>query len=413
MKSQFDLAIRLTQDAYGLKPQMPPEPRAAMPLAADGAWSAGLSAPWAPEFDLPRYREIRGSDGRLHYLSNDPRDAPKPDEVVAFTDPDGKATIIPLIFDSIIETGEPGLLASVLQHETVHYADLITTGWDTHEQLEIRANQASLAMVDVFMPGLPAEIRKQVKDGLRNLIRDAQASVDSGDTHSPFPSPNQETRHREAFRRQQRRELEYLDLVRHVERLERDRRESLEASRRALRWAKLNLWTLNSCIYIEGTTQGSPEWGRPDLIRAREQKLRDYLRGNLIVLPSDEIDAGLARGDAYGGDSSIARCQNRMIRMIRELPAPVNSDWMMDLIEYERRGGRTGEIISGVIESVRRAVADGTAALVKAFSPGVATSSPGEQPVRDPSGGDRASRLPGGDNPPLDRLRGISRGDSW
>lgn len=100
-------------------------------------------------------------------------------------------------------------------------------------------------------------------------------------------------------------------------------------------------------------------------------------------------------------------------REIRDLPAPVDADWLMDRIEFERRGARTGEIISGVIESVRRAVADGTAALVKAVSPGVATSSPGQNPVRDSGGGARSSRPPGGDNPPLERLRGINGGDSW
>ncbi len=413
MKVNFDLAIRLTQDAYRLKPEMPPEPRAAKPLSTDGAWSAGLSAAWAPEYGPPGHREIRGSDGLLHYLSINPRDGPKPEDVVAFTDPDGRVTIMPSLFDRIIDNDEPGLLASALHHEALHYRELITTGWDTHEQMEIRANQASLAMVDVFMPGLSAKVREEVKDALRARMAAYEALASAGATRSPFPNPEQEKRFEEAFRRQESRGLEYHDLVRHVERRDRDLRESLEASRRGLRWAKFNLWTLNSCVYIEGTTPGSPEWGRPDLIRARDQKLQSYLRGNLVVLPSDEIDAGLARGDTYGGDSAIARCQDRMIRMIRDLPSPVDADWMMDRIEYERRGGRTGEIISGVIESVRRAVADGTAALVKAASPGVATRGPGEQPVRDPGGGERGPRMPGDYNPPRDQARGISTGKPW
>ncbi|MDP3542185.1 MAG: hypothetical protein Q8T11_06895 [Elusimicrobiota bacterium] len=411
MKSDFDLAIRLTQDAYRLKPEMPLEPRAAKPLSADGAWTAGLPAPWAPEFGPPGYREIRGVDGWLHYLSVDPKDVPKSDDVAAFTDPDGKVTIMFSVFERVIGKEEPGLLASTLHHEAVHYTNLITTGWDTHEQLEIRADQASLAMVDAFMPGLPAEIRDKVKIALRKRIADAEALVASGDTRSPFPSPKQEADFEKKFRRQERRELEYHDLVRHVERLRRGRRDRLEASQRDFRWAKFSLWALNACVYMDGTRPNSPEWGRPDLIRAREQALRGYLRGNLVVLPGGEIDAGLARGDIRG-DGEIARCRERLIRMIRELPAPVDADWMMDRIEYERRGGRAGEIISGVIESVRRAVADGTAALARAASSGAATRGPGE-PVRDPGGGDRGSRLPDGDNPPLDRLRGINAGDSW
>lgn len=409
MKSKFDLAIRLTQDAYRLKPETPHEPRVAKPLSADGAWAAGLAAPWAPEFGTPAYREIRGMDGWLHYLSVDPKDAPMPDDVFAFTDPDGKVTIMPSLFERIILNNEPGLLAITIHHEAVHYIDLITTGWDTHEQLEIRADQASLAMVDVFMPRLSAKTRDKVKDGLRKRIADAEALVGSGNTRSPFPDTEQEKRFEEAFRRQERREFEYHDLVRRVERLQRDRRDGLEAARRDFRWAKFNLWTFNACVYIDGTRPNSPEWGRPDLIRAREQALRSYLRGNLVVLPRGEIDAGLTRGDRpRSGD--IARCQERLIQMIRDLPSPVDADWMMDRIEYDRRGGRAGEIISGVIESVRRAVADGTAALVRAASPGTATRGPG-QPVRDPAGG--GSRLPGGENPPLDQLRGINGRGTW
>ncbi|MCR4294303.1 MAG: hypothetical protein NUW21_02120 [Elusimicrobia bacterium] len=411
MKSDFDLAIRLTQDAYRLKPQTPSAPRAVKPLSADGAWAAGLSAPWAPEFGPPGHREIRGMDGWLHYVSVDPKDAPTPDDVFAFTDPDGKVTIMPSLFERIIRYNEPGLLASAIHHEGVHYSELISTGWDTHEQMELRADRESLAMVDVFMSGLSSKIRGEVKDGLRKRIAEAEALVGSGNTRSPFPDAEQEKRFEEKFRRQERRGLEYDDLVRRVERLRRDRRDRLEAARRDFRWAKFSLWTLNACVYMDGTRPNSPEWGRPDLIRAREQALRGYLRGNLVVLPSGEIDAGLARGDRPRiGD--LAHCQERMIRMIRYLPAPVDADWMMARIEYERRGGRAGEIISGVIESVRRAVADGTAALASAASPGAATRGPGE-PVRDPGGGDRGSSLPGGENPPLDRLRGINAGDSW
>lgn len=92
MKSKFDLAVSLTQDAYGLKPTAPPEPHAAKPRSKEGAWSAGLPAPWSPEYAPPGHREIRGMDGRLHYLSVDPQDTPNPDDVFAFTDPDGASS---------------------------------------------------------------------------------------------------------------------------------------------------------------------------------------------------------------------------------------------------------------------------------------------------------------------------------
>ena len=56
MKASFDLAIHLTQDAYRLKPEAPPEPRAAKPRSADGSWSDGLSAPWSAEYGPPGHR---------------------------------------------------------------------------------------------------------------------------------------------------------------------------------------------------------------------------------------------------------------------------------------------------------------------------------------------------------------------
>ena len=160
-------------------------------LLADGAWSAGLSAPWAPEYGPPGYRQIRAKDG-LHFLSTNPQDSDDSEDIAAFTDPDGKVTIMPSVFDSIDDSGEPGLLASVLHHEAVHYTDLITKGWDTHEQLEIRADRASLTMVDEFMSWLPAKKRAEVKAHLRQRIAAAQALVDSGATHSPFPDLEQE-----------------------------------------------------------------------------------------------------------------------------------------------------------------------------------------------------------------------------
>lgn len=278
--------------------------------------------------------------------------------------------------------------------------------------METRAIEASLTRTDAFLPRLSPKTRKTINEGLRGRIADYEARVASGDTRPPFPNPDQEKQFEDAFRRQERRELEYHDLVRRVERLSGSRREGLERARRNARWAKFNAWTLNACVYVGGTRAGDPEWGRPDLIRFREQELRNYLRGNVVVIPSDEIDAGLERGDRVGS-GDLARCQDRMIGMIRDLSAPIDVDWLMDRIEYERRGGRTGEIVSGVVEAVRRAVVDGAADLLRtATGPGTATRGSGE-PVRDSAGGERESRLPSGDSYARDQLRGINARGRW
>ena len=270
--------------------------------------------------------------------------------------------------------------------------------------MEIRTFTASLGLIDAFIPASNPDLRERIKTSLSGVIAAAEEAVRNGDLHSPFPTKEQEAFNRAAFEKQGAEEREYAALVRRVDALRRERRERQAAAERDARWAKFKVWTLYACSYIHGVHQGDPEWGRPDAIRAKEEAYRKYLRSGLVVMAKDEIDAGLRRNDLYrAGD--LGRCHARLVDLIRDLPGPVDEDWLMERVEYDRRGGRSGEIISGLIESVRRSVADGTAAIVQSAS---APFSGDRSTGSDSRGPDRGSAMPDIDKLPWHQLRGIS-----
>lgn len=351
----------------------------------------------------PHIREIRGIDSTLHYISDVPEGSGS-EQVAALTDPDGRTTLLSLVMKFAETTREPGVLALAIHHEEHHYRELITTGWDSHEQMEIRAFSKSAGMVDSFIPDSNPDLRMAIKDAIAGIIAAKAAGLQAGDIHSPFPSDEQEKSYRRAFELQEAEERAYAILLQRVGQLRRERRERQAAAERELRWQKFKVWTLYACSYVNGVHEGDPEWGRPDLIREREETYRKYLRSGLVVMAKDEIDAGLRRNDLYhAGD--LGRCHVRMVEMIRDLPGPADEDWLMDRIEYERRGGRAGEIIGGLLEYIRRSVADGTAAIVQSASaPFTGDRTTGS----DSRGPDHGSRMPDIDKLPWRQLRGIS-----
>ena len=403
-KSAYDRAIVLVQAEYSIKiPTPQDDPVAATPKSPDGAWAAGISAPQTVEFSLPAYRSIKGSDGVLHYISDNIADNGRED-ALAFTDPDGRTLLFTDIMGYVADNHDPGMLALTLHHENIHYRELTTTGWDSYEDMEIRAFKDSLSAVDSFIPATSPVLRTELKKSMTSVIVDFTERVRVGKTRSTFPTPEQERFNRRQLEKQQDEEKEYAALVQRVDRLRREQRERQTSAEKDLRWSKFKVWTLYACTYINGFHEGDPEWGRPDLIRAREQFLRDYLRSNLVVMAKDEIDAGLRRNDLlkYG---DLGRCHGQMVGMIRELPGPVDEDWLMDRIEYDRQGGRTGEIISGLLESVRQAVKDGTAAIVQSAS---APFSGDRASGNDTRGSDHGYSMPDADKLPYRQLRGIN-----
>lgn len=405
-KTAYDRAITLTSESYGLASPPAPDAKVAPPSASDGAWAAGLSSPRSVVFMPPNYRTIKGVDELPHFISDNPADNDD-NGLLAITDPDGRTTLFSQAMEIAAKTREPGILALTLHHENRHYHELVTIGWETHEQMEVRTFTESLKMVDSFIPASDPDLREAVKKSITGLIDANTAALRAGDVHSPFPDKEQERFNRDAFEKQADEEREYAALVKRVDVLQRERRERRAAAEKEVRWQKLKVWTLYACTYINGVHPGDPEWGRPDLIRSREEAHRKYLRSGLVVMTKDEIDAGLRRNDLLRA-GALGRCHSQMVEMIRDLPGPADDDWLMDRIEYERRGGRAGEIIGGLLEFIRRSAADGTAAIVRSASaPFTGERSTGS----DSRGADHGSRMPDIDKLPWQQLRGIgSRG---
>ncbi len=190
-KSAYDSAISLTQTEYGLSFPPVQDPKAARSTAQDGAWTEGLPAPRAATFMQPNYRRIRGNDGDFHFVSDVP-EGDDADRVMALTDPDGRITILSFAMKMAAEYHEPGILASTIHHENHHYLELITTGWDTHEQMEIRAFTTSADAVDAFIPASNQTLREALKESIATVIAAKTAALQAGDVHSPFPSKEQE-----------------------------------------------------------------------------------------------------------------------------------------------------------------------------------------------------------------------------
>lgn len=416
MRRSFDLAIRLTIDAYRMAPAAPENPRVAPPQSPEGRWTSGLGAPWSATFALPQYRTIRGSDDKPHHLSDDPTDA-RGRAVGGLTDPDGKSFIFlpAMAWSSFAD--HPGLLASAIHHESRHYIDLITTGWDTHEGGELRANRATLATLDLFVPETSPDGKVRIKAAFARVLDEAiaadQEAIDSGKTHSPYPTPSQESEYAIKERAAASIDEEFTALQSRVRNSVEGDRNRLAAAQREARWAQFRLWTLYACEYIDGVHEGDPEWGAPDRIRARDEFLRGYLADHLVVMEKTEIADGVARGDLYRA-GALGRCQRSLVTMIQDLPGPVDGGWLIDRIEFEKNGGRSGEIISRLIESIRRAVVDGTAGLIETTtSPFVldrgGTEGGTERPGNDdPATRERPSRTPDIDKLPWQQLRGIS-----
>lgn len=216
----------------------------------DGDWCTSIPAPWTPVFQISAYRTIEGTDG-IHYIS----DTPPNGFIGGMTDPDGRATIFPFSFEWAQQMDDPGPLAIGIHHETVHYEDLITIGWDTHERMEVRAFNESLKMIDAFLPmkvinGI--SVRYLFKDAFEQIIASSQRAIDAGEEHSPFLDRDQEAVNKREIEKGMADETAYLNLRARVEKEREARAAQDAASSRKLRWMRFNVWSLYACMYITG-----------------------------------------------------------------------------------------------------------------------------------------------------------------
>ncbi|MBI4679048.1 MAG: hypothetical protein HY748_15840, partial [Elusimicrobia bacterium] len=165
--------------------------------------------------------------------------------------------------------------------------------------------------------------------------------------------------------------------------------------------------------YMRGTQYGDREWGNPKEIARRDAAYRDYVLTHYVVLPKEELDAGLSRSDELYADKL---CQPWVIKMIGTIPGPTDAEWVVNKIAHER--GKP-DAIGRFIGAIARAVADGTAAIVKTVAapfigerrPQGGGSSPGMERPGYPPGGRIPDETSG---KPYQQLRGIaSETGSW
>jgi hypothetical protein len=148
MESNYNEAIRLTEQYYRLTPATPSGTIASPkgPGENPGAdWATGAEVKWSPRFyeESKIYFKIPSSDNKEHYggFENIPG---------AATLANGETVINPEIFQSAIDDNNPGDLAYLIHHEAFHFMELTHRGWDNPDEGEIRAYKESLATLDVF-----------------------------------------------------------------------------------------------------------------------------------------------------------------------------------------------------------------------------------------------------------------------
>jgi hypothetical protein len=124
------------------------------------------------------------------------------------------------------------------------------------------------------------------------------------------------------------------------------------------RWEQFRVWAHWACMYVH------PLHGADSSFEVREAEieedkiLRKDLLTHFVVLPADEITAGLA------SDSHLSSCQVSTINTILAAPAPIDAKWLVDQMDYERAGGVAGAILRNFLARVSQGVKVGGTMLV-------------------------------------------------
>lgn len=138
-----DMLARI-EAAYHTAPPTLEGTARALPSSGYG-WASGLEARWRVRI------AVEEMDFRIFKTRDGIRAVPTPSAAIAgSTYPDGEALIsLEIILDAAVEKN-PGVIASILYHESRHFSRLITKGWDYNEKEEIIAYSAEIAHRDAF-----------------------------------------------------------------------------------------------------------------------------------------------------------------------------------------------------------------------------------------------------------------------
>lgn len=194
-----------------------------------------------------------------------------------------------------------------------------------------------------------------------------------------------------------------------------------QAIGRQRRWTALKQWTQNACRYMR----------EPDPVPGRTDWGRTYLLNNLVVLPDEEIAAGLA---AEG--NQLLPCQLELIATLRSAAGPLDAAWLVSQLDDQRAAynarrraeadeyrARMADVKDPVIEAFRavgKAVRNGVGKIVDTVTapfvsgPDSGGSGSGGSSDRGGSGSD-GNHSSGGsrEGPALRQLKGIASGGGF
>lgn len=194
------------QKAYNVAP-----PRTAggtkKPHGARGTmdWVDGINAQWTPRISANNddFRAIK-TRGGTHYASVN---------TAAFagaTLPNGDVIIASSQLADAIQFRNPGILAQTIYHESVHFNELITTGWKTTQDTEVSAYSAVEAHDDVF------KLPKDILDKNAAELAANRAALLAGKGSAYVITPKEEKAIKEIVDRQQ---ADEVDLAKYYENL--------------------------------------------------------------------------------------------------------------------------------------------------------------------------------------------------
>ena len=307
-------------ELYGIKPEGD---------TVNGGLVGGVKTYWKPKFydNNAGFKRVEDKYGFYHYLRFDQVVAATPGKElyvqVAQTIDNGEVAVRYEGFKIAAAIGNPRYLASQVYHESVHYARLTSTGWGDGplawaEDEEAIAYEEELKKADDF------HLTRDEKQAIKEL-RD-EAKVAKRETPA-YTTPSKSDYNGGIYNDPR---MQYPDQLARIQgeikelseslRRARERRERRAESDRRLRWIKLKEWSMYMCLYMRGTQYGDREWGNPKEIEARDRAYRDYVLTHYVVLPKDELDAGLICSDEFYIDKL---CQPWFIQFVGTIPTDV------------------------------------------------------------------------------------------
>lgn len=138
------------------------------------------------------------------------------------------------------------------------------------------------------------------------------------------------------------------------------RTKAFEKTLRDFQWEQLRVWTSFACLYMHPPTSLSAE---QQYLQGKTDKIyRQALLDNLVVMPAIEL------AERRIGDRKLSACQREVIDWMINAEGPLDVAWLVERMDYERAGGKTGEVLRRVGGTVGSAIKRGTAVVVRGVS---------------------------------------------